>query len=71
MTDPEVRDTSVGIPGQRRLRHGDITRFRTSGHLASWAGLMPRHHESDVKVISEHVTRQGSRMLGWAVTEAI
>ena len=50
---------------------GDITRFRTPGQLASWAGLTPRHHESDVKVIRGHVSKQGSRMLRWAVTEAI
>jgi transposase len=50
---------------------GDVTRFGTPGQLASWAGLTPRHHESDVKVIRGHVSKQGSRMLRWAVTEAI
>ena len=50
---------------------GDITRFRAPGQLCSWAGLTPRHHESDVKVIRGHVAKQGSRMLRWAVTEAI
>ncbi len=50
---------------------GDITRFRTPGQLASWAGLTPRHYESDTKVIRGHVSKQGSRMLRWAVTEAI
>jgi transposase len=50
---------------------GDITRFRTPGQLCSWAGLTPRHHESDVKVIRGHVSKQGSRMLRWALTEAI
>jgi transposase len=50
---------------------GDITRFRAPGQLCSWAGLTPRHHESDVKVIRGHVSKQGSRMLRWAVTEAI
>ena len=39
--------------------------------LGSWAGLTPRHYESDTKVIRGHVTKQGSRMLRWAVTEAI
>jgi transposase len=42
---------------------GDITRFRKPGQLCSWAGLTPRHHESDVKVIRGHVSKQGSRML--------
>ena len=50
---------------------GDVTRFRKPGQLASWAGLTPRHHESDVTVIRGHVSKQGSRMLRWALTEAI
>jgi transposase len=50
---------------------GDITRFRTPGQLCCWAGLTPRHYESDTKVIRGHVSKQGSRMLRWAVTEAI
>src|ERR1700756_6040214 len=41
------------------------------GQLGSWAGLTPRHYESDTKVIRGHVTKQGSRTLRWAVTEAI
>jgi transposase len=50
---------------------GDITRFRQPGQLASWAGLTPRHYESDTRVIRGHVSKQGSRMLRWALTEAI
>jgi transposase len=50
---------------------GDIRRFPGPGQLASWAGLTPRHRESDVKVTRGHVTKQGSRMLRWAVVEAI
>jgi transposase len=50
---------------------GDITRFAKPGQLASWAGLTPRHYESDTRVIRGHVSKQGSRMLRWAVTEAI
>jgi transposase len=50
---------------------GDITRFRKPGQLASWAGLTPRHYESDTKVIRGHVSKQGSRMLRWALVEAI
>ena len=42
---------------------GDVTRFKTAAQLCSWAGLTPRHRESDVKVIRGHVTKQGSRML--------
>ena len=50
---------------------GDIRRFPGPGQLGCWAGPIPRHHESDLKVIRGHVTKQGSRMLRWAVTEAI
>jgi transposase len=50
---------------------GDVYRFRTAGQLCSWAGLTPRHRESDIKVTRGHVTKQGSRMLRWAVIEAI
>jgi transposase len=50
---------------------GDVTRFRSAARLCSWAGLTPRHRESDVKVSRGHVTRQGSRMLRWALVEAI
>jgi len=50
---------------------GDIRRFPGPGQLASWAGLTPRHRESDVKVARGHVTKQGSRTLRWAVVEAV
>src|SRR5450631_3360263 len=50
---------------------GEVTRFRNAGQLCSWAGLTPRHRESDTKVSRGHVTKQGSRMLRWALIEAI
>jgi transposase len=50
---------------------GDITRFSQPARLCSWAGLTPRHRESDVKVSRGHITKQGSRMLRWALIEAI
>jgi len=50
---------------------GGITRFGTPGQLCSRAGLTPRHYESDTRVIRGHVSRQGSRMLRWALVEAI
>jgi transposase len=50
---------------------GDITRFGKPGQLCSWAGLTPRHYESDTRVIRGHVSKQGSRMLRWALVEAI
>jgi transposase len=50
---------------------GDITRFSRPARLASWAGLTPRHRESDLKVTRGHITKQGSRLLRWAMVEAI
>jgi len=50
---------------------GEVTRFRSAAQLCSWAGLTPRHRESDTKVARGHVTKQGSRILRWALIEAI
>ena len=50
---------------------GDISRFPSPGQLCSWAGLTPRHRESDTKVARGHVTKQGSPILRWAMVEAI
>ena len=50
---------------------GDVTRFGSAEQLCCWAGLTPRHRESDTKVARGHVTKQGSRLLRWAVIEAI
>ena len=50
---------------------GDITRFHAPGRLCSWAGLTPRHRESDVKVRRGHITKQGSPLVRWALVEAI
>jgi transposase len=50
---------------------GDVHRFQNAGQLCSWAGLTPRHRESGTKVARGHVTKQGSRMLRWALIEAI
>ena len=50
---------------------GDVTRFPSPGHLCSWAGLTPRHRESDMKVARGHITKQGSPILRWAMVEAI
>ncbi len=50
---------------------GDVTRFSNAGQLCSQSGLTPRHRESDTKVARGHVTKQGSRLLRWALIEAI
>ncbi|HEU5043587.1 MAG TPA: IS110 family transposase [Nocardioidaceae bacterium] len=40
----------------------DMTRFPTAGHLASWAGVCPGHHESAGRVKNTH-TRPGNPYL--------
>jgi transposase len=49
---------------------GDITRFSNAAQLASWAGLTPRHRESDTKTRRGSITKQGSRLVRWAAIEA-
>jgi transposase len=48
---------------------GDVTRFRSAPALCSWAGLTPKHKESDTTVRRGGITKQGSRLVRWAVIE--
>jgi transposase len=50
---------------------GDIARFERAAQLASWAGLTPKHHESDTTVHRGRITKQGSRLVRWAAVEAV
>lgn len=50
---------------------GDVTRFEGPQRLCSWAGLTPRHYESDTVVHRGHITKQGSKLVRWASVEAI
>jgi transposase len=50
---------------------GDIGRFGRPEQLASWAGLTPKHHESDTTVHRGRITKQGSRLVRWAAVEAV
>jgi transposase len=49
---------------------GDVHRFASPAHLASWAGLTPRHRESDTVVRRGPITKQGSTLVRWAAVEA-
>jgi transposase len=49
---------------------GDVTRFTSPAQLRSWAGLTPRHRESDTTVKRGPITKQGSRLVRWAAVEA-
>ena len=50
---------------------GDVSRFPSPDRLCSWAGLTPRHRESDTKVRRGSITKQGSRLVRWAAVEAV
>jgi transposase len=50
---------------------GQVRRFRTAKHLCSWAGLTPRHYESDTTVRRGSITKQGSTLVRWAAIEAV
>ncbi len=49
---------------------GDVHRFTGARQLCSWAGLTPKHRESDTTVHRGRITKQGSRLVRWAAVEA-
>jgi transposase len=49
---------------------GEVHRFADATRLVSWAGLTPRHRESDTKVRRGPITKQGSALVRWAAVEA-
>jgi transposase len=50
---------------------GDVSRFSGPKKLCSWAGLTPKHRESDDKVQRGPITKQGSPLVRWAAIEAV
>jgi transposase len=50
---------------------GDVGRFATAPQMACWAGLTPKHHESDTHVHRGRITKQGSRLVRWAAVESV
>ena len=87
MLDREIGRSLAGHDGHRAIQRipgvgpvlgavfvaeiGDVHRFPGPDHLASWAGLTPRHRESDTTVHRGHITKQGSRLVRWAAVEAV
>jgi transposase len=53
-----------------RAEVADIQRFPTAGHVASYAGLVPRVEASAGHVRHGRITRRGSPWLRWALVEA-
>src|SRR5262249_30181057 len=50
---------------------GDIRRFASPAKLCCWAGLTPRHRESDLRGARGHITKQAAGVLGGGVVGAI
>ncbi len=50
---------------------GDVHRFGAAPQLCSWAGLTPRHRESDTKVHRGRITKQGSTLVRCAAIESV
>jgi transposase len=50
---------------------GGVSRFRSPDALCSWAGLTPRHQESDLSVHRGPITKMGSPLVRWAIQEGI
>jgi transposase len=50
---------------------GEVSRFHRATQLASWAGLTPKHHESDTPVHRGSITKQGSKLVRWAAVKAV
>ncbi len=50
---------------------GDVTRFTNADKLTCWAGMTPLHRESDTKVRRGRITKQGTRLVRWAVVESV
>jgi transposase len=50
---------------------GDIKRFPTAQALTCWAGLTPRHYESDKTVRRGSISKEGCALVRWAAVEAV
>ena len=50
---------------------GDIGRFSRAAQLSSWAGLTPKHDESDTRDHRGRITKMGSKLVRWAAIEAV
>jgi transposase len=85
--DRRIATALAGHPGYRTVQQisgvgpvfaavfiaeiGDVDRFATADKLTCWAGLTPRHRESDTTVHRGRVTKQGSKLVRWAAVEAV
>jgi transposase len=49
---------------------GPVDRFAGAAQVSSWAGLTPKHPDSDLVAHRGRVTKQGSVLVRWAAVEA-
>jgi transposase len=75
--DPDVR-LLMTVPGVGyyialliKAEIGDVGRFSSCDHLASYAGLVPSTKSSGGVTRHGRITREGSRWLRWALVEAV
>lgn len=50
---------------------GDVSRFPNAAALCCWAGITPRHYESDKTVRRGHISKEGASLVRWAAVEAV
>lgn len=50
---------------------GDVSRFPNPEALCSWAGLTPKHRESDTKTRRGRITKKGSVLVRWGAIETV
>lgn len=75
--DREVREVLRSMPGVGEVvsdivmaEIADITRFQSAKQVAAYAGLVPGRRESAGKGIDLGITKEGSRILRWALVES-
>jgi len=50
---------------------GDIARFRSGKHLASFIGIVPSNYQSGERQISGRITRRGNVYLRWILNQSV
>jgi len=50
---------------------GDITRFPSAKHLASFIGIVPRQYQSGEKEFMGHITKKGNASLRWILNQCV
>ena len=87
MTELDIATRLKDHPGYRRLltiggvgpvlaavfvaEIGDVSRFTNAAALCCWAGITPRHYESDRTVRRGHISKEGNTLVRWAAVEAV